>query len=39
MNRVNNLRDILDYIDIGITGNNNKSHYILYIYQKFIISS
>ena len=31
MNRVNNLKDILDYIDIGITDNNNKSHYILYI--------
>ena len=31
MNRVNNLKDILDYIDIRITDNNNKSHYILYI--------
>ena len=31
MNRVNNLKDVLDYIDIGITDNNNKSHYILYI--------
>ena len=39
MNRVNSLKDILDYIDIGVTNNNNKSHYILYIYQLFIISS
>ena len=31
MNRVNSLKDILDYIDIGVTNNNNKSHYILYI--------
>ena len=31
MNRVNSLKDNLDYIDIGITGNNNKDHYILYI--------
>ena len=31
MNRVNNLKDVLDYIDIGITNNNNKTHYILYI--------
>ena len=31
MSRVNSLKDILDYIDIGITDNNNKSHYILYI--------
>ena len=31
MNRVNNLKYVLDYIDIGITDNNNKSHYILYI--------
>ena len=31
MNRINNLKDVLDYIDIGITNNNNKSHYILYI--------
>ena len=30
MNGVNNLEDVLDYIDIGIT-NNNKDHYILYI--------
>ena len=33
MNGMNKLNDILDYIDIGITNNNNKSHYILYIYQ------
>ena len=25
------LNDILNYIDNGITDNNNKSHYILYI--------
>ena len=31
MNGVNNLKDVLDYIDIGITNNNNKSHYILFI--------
>ena len=31
MNGMNRLKDILDYIDIGITNNNNKSHYILYI--------
>ena len=31
MNGVNNLKDVLDYIDIGITNNNYKSHYILYI--------
>ena len=31
MNRVNNLKEVLDYIDIGITDNNNKTHYILYI--------
>ena len=31
MSRVNSLKDILDYIDIGITDNNNKTHYILYI--------
>ena len=31
MNGKNNLKDVLDYIDIGITNNNNKSHYILYI--------
>ena len=31
MDRINNLKDILDYIDIGITNNNNKDHYILYI--------
>ena len=31
MNGVNNLKDVLDYIDIGITDNNNKTHYILYI--------
>ena len=28
---INNLKDVLDYIDIGITDNNNKDHYILYI--------
>ena len=28
---VNDLKDVLDYIDIGITDNNNKTHYILYI--------
>ena len=28
---VNELKDILDYIDNGITDNNNKTHYILYI--------
>ena len=27
----NNLKDVLDYIDNGITDNNNKTHYILYI--------
>ena len=31
MSGVNNLKDVLDYIDIGITDNNNKDHYILYI--------
>ena len=31
MNGVNNLRDVLDYIEVGITDNNNKTHYILYI--------
>ena len=31
MNGVNNLKDVLVYIDIGITDNNNKDHYILYI--------
>ena len=31
MTEVNKLNDILDYIDIGITDNNDKSHYILYI--------
>ena len=31
MNGANYLKDVLDYIDIGITDNNNKSHYILYI--------
>ena len=25
------LKDVLDYIDNGITDNNNKTHYILYI--------
>ena len=28
---VNDLKDVLDYIDIGITNNNNKDHYISYI--------
>ena len=28
---VNDSKDVLDYIDIGITDNNNKTHYILYI--------
>ena len=31
MNGVNILKDVLVYIDIGITDNNNKTHYILYI--------
>ena len=31
MSGVNNLKDVLDYIDNGITDNNNKTHYILYI--------
>ena len=31
MNGVNDLKDVLDYIDIGITDNNNKTHYILYL--------
>ena len=31
MNGVNDLKDVLDYTDIGITDNNNKTHYILYI--------
>ena len=31
MNGVNDLKDVLDYIDIGITDNNHKDHYILYI--------
>ena len=31
MTEVNKLNDILDYIDIGITDNNKKDHYILYI--------
>ena len=31
MNEVNNLKDVLDYIDNGITDNNNKTPYILYI--------
>ena len=33
---MNTLKDILDYIDIGITNNNNKSHYVLYIYISII---
>ena len=28
---MNDLKDILDYIDNGITSNNNNDHYILYI--------
>ena len=28
---VNDLKYVLDYIDNGITDNNNKTHYILYI--------
>ena len=31
MIEVNNLKDVLDYIDNGITDNSNKTHYILYI--------
>ena len=31
MDGVNNLKDVSDYIDIGITDNNNKDHYMLYI--------
>ena len=31
MNGINDLEDVLDYIDNGITDNNNKTHYILYI--------
>ena len=31
MNGVNDLKDVLDYIDIGVTDNNKKTHYILYI--------
>ena len=31
MNGINDLKDVLDYIDIGITNNNYKDHYILYI--------
>ena len=31
MSRINNLKVVLDYIDIGITDNNNEDHYILYI--------
>ena len=31
MNGVVNLKDVLEYIDKGITDNNNKTHY--YIYQ------
>ena len=30
MNGVNDLKDLLDYIDNSITDNNNKAHYILY---------
>ena len=31
MNGVKNLKDVLFYIDNGITDNNKKTHYILYI--------
>ena len=31
MNGINDLKDVLDYIDIGITDNNNKTHYIFSI--------
>ena len=31
MNGINDLKDVLDYIDNGITDNNNKTQYILYI--------
>ena len=31
MNGINDLKDVLDYIVIGIADNNNKTHYILYI--------
>ena len=31
MNGENNLKDILDYIDNGITRNNDNDQYILYI--------
>ena len=31
MNERNDLKEVLDYIDIGITDNNKKDHYILYI--------
>ena len=31
MNERYDLKDVLDYIDIGVTDNNNKDHYILYI--------
>ncbi len=31
MNGINDLKDVLDFIDNGITNNNNKTHYILYI--------
>ena len=31
MSGVNNLKDVLDYIDNGKTDNNNKTHYIIYI--------
>ena len=31
MNEINDLKDVLDYIDNGITNINNKTHYILYI--------
>ena len=36
MNGINDLKDVLGYIDNGITDNNNKTHYILYIYISMI---
>ena len=31
MNGIKSLKDVLDYIDIGTTDNNNRCHYVLYI--------
>ena len=36
MNGINDLKDVLDYIDNSITDNNNKTHYILYTYISMI---